>query len=77
VPNSFDIVMTGLPQKPRFKLPEGLCGQISPRESARYTIDMLENLRKMAACQRQAVLAHLLELAMAEARMLVRDSESI
>ena len=69
--------MTGLPQKPRFQLPDGPCGDISPAEPAHYTVDMLQNLRKMAASQGQAVLAHLLELAMTEARMLVRDSESV
>jgi hypothetical protein len=69
--------MTGLPQKPRFKLPDGPCEGISPVESARYTVDMLQNLRKMAAGRGQAVLAHLLELATAEARMLVRDGESV
>ena len=49
---------------------------ISPAESARYTVDMLESLRKIAAGQGQGVLAHLLELAQAEARMLVRAPES-
>lgn len=33
---------------------------------------MLENLRKIAVGQGQGVLAHLLELAQAEARMLIR-----
>ena len=46
--------------------------RISPAESARYTADMLESLRKLALGQGQPVLAHLLELAQAEARMLVR-----
>ena len=45
---------------------------ISPGESARYTAEMLETLRKIAVQQGQPVLAHLLELAQAEARMLVR-----
>jgi len=37
---------------------------------------MLEVLRKIAAGQGQGVLAHLLELAQAEARMLVRAPET-
>jgi len=37
---------------------------------------MLENLRKIAVRQGQDVLAHLLELAQAEARMLVRDASA-
>ena len=50
---------------------------ISPADSARYTADMLEVLRKIAAGQGQGVLAHLLELAQAEARMLIRTPESV
>ena len=46
---------------------------ISPPETARYTSDMLESLRKMAAEQGQNILAHLLELARAEAKLLIRD----
>jgi len=42
----------------------------SPAETARYTRDLLESLRKMAAAQGQGVLAHLLELAGFEAQSL-------
>lgn len=65
-------VMASDPQKP--PAPPGKT--ISPTDSARYTADMLESLRKIAAGQGQGVLAHLLELAQAEARMLVRAPES-
>lgn len=47
-------------------------GQISPMESVLYTIDMLDGLHKMADRQGHNILAHLLELAQAEARMLAR-----
>ena len=40
---------------------------ISPSESARYTREMLESLRKIAMSQEQSLLAHLLGLAAAEA----------
>ena len=66
--------MTVLQQKPRFRLPASPQERISPLESARYTIDLLENLRKMARDQGQVILAHLLELAQAEARLAVRDT---
>lgn len=64
--------MTSDEQKP----PNSPGKSISPAESARYTADMLESLRKIAAGQGQGVLAHLLELAQAEARMLVRAPET-
>ena len=48
---------------------------ISPAESARYTAEMLETLRRIAVQQNQPVLAHLLELAQSEARMLSRPAE--
>lgn len=63
-------------QKPGITPPRPPAGPISPAESARYTADMLEVLRKIAAGQGQGVLAHLLELAQAEARMLVRAPET-
>jgi hypothetical protein len=40
----------------------------SPTETARYTFDMLESLRKLALNQRQSLLAHLLSLAAMEAK---------
>ena len=46
---------------------------ISPLETVRYATDMLENLRRMAAGQGLGLLAHLLELAQTEARMIARD----
>jgi hypothetical protein len=69
-------VMPSLQQNP-VVIPPGPPGStISPAESARYTVDMLESLRKIALRQGQGVLAHLLELAQAEARMLVRAPET-
>jgi hypothetical protein len=68
------MMMTALQQKPRFRLPASPEERISPLESARYTIDLLENLRKIACNQGQIILAHLLELAQAEARMAARDA---
>lgn len=69
-------MMAVIQQKPRFRLPVSPEEQISPLDSARYTIDLLENLRKMARKQGQDILAHLLELAQMEARMAVRDTLS-
>ena len=67
-------VMTAPPQNPRFPGPHAPVPPISAVDSARYTLDMLENLRKIAARQGQGILAHLLELAQAEARLLIRDA---
>ena len=44
--------------------------EISPAETAQYTKDTLESLRKIALQQRQVLLAHLLELAVVEAKAL-------
>ncbi len=44
--------------------------QVSPEESARYTREMLESLRKIALSQGQGLLAHLLGLAAIEAKHL-------
>jgi hypothetical protein len=68
-------MMPALQQKPRFKPPEPVEALISPLESARYTSDLLENLRKMASGQSHVVLAHLLELAQMEARIIARDCQ--
>ena len=46
---------------------------MSPADTARYTGEMLECLRKMAASQGQGVLAHLLELARYEAHTVARS----
>jgi hypothetical protein len=43
---------------------------MSPAETARYTGELLESLRKIAVRQGQGVLAHLLELARYEAQTL-------
>ncbi len=43
-------------------------GPISPADTARYTADLLDSLRKMAMKQEQVLLAHFLELALVEAR---------
>jgi hypothetical protein len=67
-------VMAAPEQKPGFPAQPAAAAPLSAAESARYTLDMLENLRKIAVRQGQDVLAHLLELAQAEARMLVRDA---
>jgi hypothetical protein len=66
-------MMPALQQKPHFKPSEPAEALISPLESARYTTDLLENLRKMATGQGHVVLAHLLELAQMEARIIARD----
>jgi len=64
--------MPALQPKPRFEPmpapPEGISGV----ETALYTSDMLEGLRKMAVSQGQNILAHLLELARFEAKSLAR-----
>ena len=69
---------SGLPRKSRL----GGCpasdtapaAMLSPAESARYTLDLLDDLRKIAQRQGQGMLAHLLELAQAEARILLREA---
>ena len=65
-------VMTPVQQNPAATASGHAGALISPAESARYTVDMLESLRKIAIQQGQPVLAHLLELAQSEARMLIR-----
>ena len=68
------MMMALIQQKPRFRLPASPDEPISPQDSARYTVDLLENLRKIARRQGHDILAHLLELAQVEARMVVRDA---
>jgi len=48
-------------------------GGITPEETARYTAELLESLKKIALRQDQALLAHLLDLAALEAKSLARD----
>ena len=67
-------VMASPQEKPGFPSQPAAAAPPSAAESARYTLDMLENLRKIATRQGQDVLAHLLELAQAEARILIRDA---
>ena len=43
---------------------------MTPAETARYTCELLDSLRKIAARQGQGVLAHLLDLARFEAQSL-------
>ena len=49
--------------------------RLSPLETAAYTRDILENLRKMADKQDQTLLSHLLELASLEAKFLTLQSQ--
>lgn len=63
--------MAGRPLKPG-STPDPSGAPITPVDTALYTIDMLESLRRMADRQGYGILAHLLELAQAEARMLAR-----
>ena len=53
------------------KGPDGLQNsRLEPAETARYSKDLLESLRKIAQKQGQALLAHLLGLAAQEAKAL-------
>ena len=47
----------------------------TPADTARYTHDLIESLRKIAAEQGQTLLAHLLALAAAEARYLAAQAQ--
>lgn len=62
--------LSPLPARPT--LPEE---QISSVESVLYMGDLLENMRRMAQAQGHGVLAHLLELARTEARLVIRDGQ--
>ena len=46
--------------------------EMGPAETAQYTKDTLESLRKIALQQKQVLLAHLLELAAVEAKALAQ-----
>jgi len=52
---------------------------IGPAQSAQYTTEMLESLKKIALRQNQRLLAHLLDLAAIEAKSLVvsQDHETL
>ncbi len=56
--------MTGVPLSP-----------LTPAETAQYTRDLLESLRKIALGQGQGVLAHLLSLAAMEAKHLADQAQ--
>lgn len=47
-----------------------LSAKLTPAETARYTRDLIESLRRIASQQGQSLLAHLLELAAIEAKAL-------
>ena len=49
---------------------------LSPAETARYTRDLIESLRKIAVRQGQSLLAHLLGLAAMEAKALADGNYS-
>jgi hypothetical protein len=53
---------------PRDKSPAVPPAVLTPHETARYTADMIESLRKIALKQGQLLLAHFLELAALEAK---------
>jgi hypothetical protein len=48
---------------------------ITPRETAMYTADLVESLRKIALKQDQPLLAHLLELVAVEAKSLANGQD--
>jgi hypothetical protein len=58
-------------KNPRPSLVPPVTEGMGPAETARYTAELLDSLRKIAARQGQAVLAHLLELARFEAHSLI------
>ena len=47
----------------------------TPADTARYTHDLIESLRKMASGQGHALLAHLLDLAATEAKYLAAQAQ--
>ncbi|MEJ1970778.1 MAG: hypothetical protein WDN03_19430 [Rhizomicrobium sp.] len=50
-------------------------GPIGPGETARYTRDLLETLKKMAHGQGHTLLAHLLTLAATEAKFIADQAQ--
>lgn len=53
----------------RKTLPHAGLARLTPAETAQYTSDLLESLRKIALRQGQILLAHFLELAVLEAKL--------
>jgi hypothetical protein len=49
--------------------------EMGPAETAQYTKEILESLRKIALQQKQVLLAHLLELAVVEAKTLAQAQD--
>ena len=47
----------------------------TPADTARYTYDLIESLRKMALGQGQTLLAHLLDLSAQEAKYLASQAQ--
>jgi hypothetical protein len=68
-----DSIMSLHEPKPGFQGPAPAGSTISPLQSLHYMGDLLENMRKMAQAQDLGVLAHLLELARVETRLITRD----
>jgi hypothetical protein len=68
-----EVVMTLPLQKTAFPAPTAAGGQITSADSMAYMGDLLENMRKIAHAHGLGVLAHLLELARVETRLVVRD----
>lgn len=62
--------------KPLIVMPQPLSAGFSPAESARYTLEMLESLRRIAVKQHQSLLAHLLGLAAMEAKTQAEAQET-
>jgi hypothetical protein len=58
--------LTPMSMQNEFSAPKAPC----PSETARYTKEMLESLKKIAVQQNQQLLAHLLDLAALEAKSL-------
>ncbi len=52
--------------------PEPPQGGVTPEETARYTAELIESLKKIALRQGQELLAHLLDLAALEAKSLAK-----
>jgi hypothetical protein len=64
------------PGKPRQDAVSPALTALSPAETARYTSDLLDSLRKIAMRQGHGVLAHLLDLAQYEAQSLAVKSRT-
>ncbi len=67
-------VMPSYPSGGRYP-PASPPAPLTPAETARYTRDLLESLRKIALGQGQTLLAHLLGLAAMEAKALADQAQ--